>query len=127
MLRSLRNSLQTQPKASRSGAEGSKGLGGQEGHTLLFLQCCLVPLFHFLGFLPFCLSFSFLGPCHFLPIAGFVRNSERNCNSILYVEYITGKWNTVMCVSVGNVLGQFIMSAVGHVIFTSTDKKKKKH
>lgn len=72
MLRSLRNSLQTQPKASRSGAEGSKGLGGQEGHTLLFLQCCLVPLFHFLGFLPFCLSFSFLGPCHFLPIAGFV-------------------------------------------------------
>lgn len=57
MLRSLRTSLQTQPKATRSGAEGSKGLGGQEGVTLVFFKCCFVPLLHFPAFLPFCLQF----------------------------------------------------------------------
>lgn len=35
--------LQTHPKAWRSGGEGTKGLGGQDQDTLLFLQLLLVP------------------------------------------------------------------------------------
>lgn len=55
MLRSLGNSLQTHSRPLRSGAEGSKRLGGQDRDTLLFLELCLVLLFCFSLFLiPLC-------------------------------------------------------------------------
>lgn len=73
MFRSLRTSLQTQPKATRSGAEGSKGLGGRDGVTLHFLQCCFVPLRHVPAFLPFCLQFSFVGRGYFACTTGKVK------------------------------------------------------
>lgn len=79
MLRSLRNSLQTHPKASRSGAEGSKGLGGQDRDTLLFLQSRACCPFVFVS------VFSLLLPVILLAIDGFVMNSDRNYNSILYM------------------------------------------
>lgn len=76
MLRSQGNSLQTHPRASRSGAEGSKGLGGKDRDTLLFLQLLfLVLLFPSFFSVPLSFIFSF-GLYNFL--YRFVLNYNNN-------------------------------------------------